>query len=71
MVGRFIVDFICTAISIVLEIDGPIHRSQTLEDQARATVLENQGLKVLRFSNQEVLTDMEGVLKRLEVELKK
>ena len=64
-VDRFIVDFICPEKSVVVEIDGSIHLSTGPEDQAREKVLESHGLRVVRFTNDEVLNDLEGVLARL------
>ena len=66
---RFIVDFICPEKFLVVEIDGPIHLSTQPEDQAREAVLASLGLKIVRFSNREVLTDMEAVLNRVKMEL--
>ena len=58
-------DFICPEKSVGGEIDGSIHLSTGPEDQAREKVLESHGLRVVRFTNDEVLNDLEGVLARL------
>jgi len=60
---RFIADFLCSEAKLVLEIDGGIHRLEDkLErDATRTRRLESLGLKVLRFTNAEVLADRERV----------
>ncbi len=61
-VGRFIVDFYCPSKKLVVEVDGEIHQQQHEYDQARTEVFESYGYKVLRFTNQQVLNDLEQVL---------
>lgn len=63
-IGRYIVDFYCTELRMVIEVDGGIHLEPAVmqNDQIRQAELESNGLKVLRFTNQEVLCNMEGVL---------
>ena len=60
--GRFIVDFYCVRAALVVEVDGPIHEHQQAADQERQVYLEALGLTVIRFSNEEVLTDTKAVL---------
>ncbi len=64
-IDRFIVDFYCHKAKLVIEIDGEVHENdeQLERDRGRSAELEEFGLKVLRFSNQEVLETMEDVLK--------
>ncbi|MBF8264634.1 MAG: orotidine 5'-phosphate decarboxylase [Dehalococcoidia bacterium] len=64
-IERFIVDFYCSQAKLVVEIDGPIHQYQQEEDEIRQTYLESQDLRVLRFSNDEVLNDVKKVLQRI------
>ena len=59
-VGPFIVDFLCHEAALVVELDGGQHGDKV--DAARTRYLEQQGLKVLRFWNNEVIGNMEGVL---------
>ena len=61
-IGQFIADFYCHPARLVIELDGEIHQSQQIEDANRDEWMESQGLKVLRFGNDEVLDDLEGVL---------
>lgn len=59
---RFIVDFYAHDPQIVIEVDGPTHDYTEAEDAVRQAFLESLGLRVLRFTNQQVLSNMEGVL---------
>jgi len=62
--GNFIVDFYCPAAQLVIEIDGGQHyeKAGMIQDELRDGYLESLGLDVLRFSNLDVLGNMEGVL---------
>jgi very-short-patch-repair endonuclease len=62
IIGSYIVDFFCSAARVVIELDGAIHREQMEYDQARDEYLCALGLKVLRFSNDDVRADMSRVL---------
>ncbi|MBN1287693.1 MAG: FAD-dependent oxidoreductase [Anaerolineae bacterium] len=64
-IDRFIVDFYCAAARLVIEVDGPIHEYTDQEDMIRQEYLESLGLSVLRFTNEEVLTDTNGVVERI------
>ena len=71
IVGDYIVDFICIEKSLVVEVDGGYHfeYEQMQRDECRTEHLENMGLRVIRFSNEEILTDIEGVLDNIRKEL--
>jgi very-short-patch-repair endonuclease len=62
--GNFIVDFYCPAAHLVIEIDGGQHYEEAgmIRDRLRDSYLESLGLDVLRFSNRDVLVNMDGVL---------
>jgi very-short-patch-repair endonuclease len=62
---HFILDFYCHAHRLVIEIDGGVHDNQQAYDQARTEWLTQRDFKVIRFSNDEVLTDIETVLQRI------
>ncbi len=64
-IDRFIVDFYCAELQLVIEIDGPIHELPNA-DAERQRFLESMGLRVLRFSNDEVLNAIDHVLRRIE-----
>ena len=65
-IDRFIVDFYCVQARLVIEIDGPIHDSLVAADRERQDYLESLGLKVVRFSNAEVLDNVADVVSRIE-----
>ena len=64
-IGIYIVDFICIEHHLVIELDGGQHIDQVEYDQARTLWLESQGFIVLRFWNNEVMHDLDGVLERI------
>ena len=71
IVGDYIVDFICIEKGLVIEVDGGYHSEyeQMQRDECRTEHLEDMGLKVIRFSNEEVLNNIEGVLDNIRKEL--
>jgi len=58
----FIADFYCHQSKLVIEIDGDIHKSRIEYDAGRTADLEKFGITVLRFTNDEVLTDLDRVI---------
>lgn len=69
-IHRFIVDFYCSKLQLVVEIDGSIHEYNVNYDQARTDYLNQLGLKVIRFSNDEVLHDQQRIRDQLLTELR-
>ncbi len=67
--GEYIVDFVCMEAMLIIEVDGGQHMDRQAQDGLRSRYLNSLGYKVLRFWNNEVLADMEGVLQRIHVEL--
>jgi very-short-patch-repair endonuclease len=61
-IERFIVDFYCGSVCLVIEIDGSIHRENRERDAIREEFLKHQGLRVLRFTNDQVRADLDGVM---------
>src|SRR6266550_7334505 len=53
-IGRFLVDFYCPRLRLVIEVDGTVHDSRGNEDAERQNELEAFGLGALRFRNEEV-----------------
>lgn len=68
-IGRFIVDFVCVEHRLIIEVDGGQHADQTKKDQHRDTWLRRQGYTVLRFWNNEVMQETEGVLEQIRLAL--
>jgi very-short-patch-repair endonuclease len=66
-IKNFIVDFVCHAAKLVIELDGGQHFSDQAEqaDATRSAVIEAQGFKVLRFSNLDVMKNRAGVLETI------
>ena len=62
VIAGFIVDLYCHKGGLVVEIDGPIHQQQNIEDRERTRVLTESGLKVIRFNNRQVMNHMDQVL---------
>lgn len=65
-IERFIPDFCCLTLRLIIEVDGPIHQYTQAEDQIRQAYLESLGYQVLRFSNLAVLNNLRAVLDRIE-----
>ena len=69
-IGPFITDFCCTEAKLVVEIDGGQHTLQRRTDALRTDFLEAQGYRVLRFWDNEILTNIDGVLQRIALALR-
>ena len=69
-VGPFICDFLCRERGLVVELDGGQHADRTVEDATRTAFLERNGLTVLRFWNNDVLGNLEGVLITIQAALR-
>ncbi|MGZ4971025.1 MAG: endonuclease domain-containing protein [Methylobacter sp.] len=61
----FIVDFCCPELKLIIELDGSQHFEQATYDQERSFYLAQRGFKVIRFWNNEVIENSEGVLERI------
>ncbi|MBQ5958155.1 MAG: valine--tRNA ligase [Bacteroidales bacterium] len=72
IVGDFIVDFVCLEKHLIIEVDGGYHNdSQVAEnDKLRSEILELKGYTILRFTNEQVLSDTENTLKAITHTLK-
>ncbi|EGJ31575.1 MULTISPECIES: endonuclease domain-containing protein [Moorena] len=70
-IANFIVDFYCAALKLVIEVDGDSHYTESGQayDEERTHILEGYGLKVIRFTNDEVLHNFEAVCDRISSEL--
>ncbi|MEM1354921.1 MAG: endonuclease domain-containing protein [Planctomycetota bacterium] len=61
LIGPFLVDFYCAETNLVVELDGESHNGRQQEDAERTSHLEQQGLRVVRITNHDLLTNPEGV----------
>jgi very-short-patch-repair endonuclease len=64
---NYIADFLCKDLMLIIEVDGITHDTETtvLKDIRRQQVLEKNGFKVVRFTDEEVLNNISGVEVRL------
>lgn len=60
-VGPYCVDFICSSVKRVVELDGMSHEGRRQHDAKRTVYLNKQGLRVFRVTNEDVLDDVESV----------
>ena len=65
-VGQYIDDFLNYEVRMVIEVDGGQHAEQKKVDKERDDWLASQGFKVLRFWDNDVLTNVEGVLEKIK-----
>jgi len=70
VIGSVIVDFCCFEKRIVVELDGGQHAEQEAADQVRSWFLYSRGYRVLRFWNNEIDRDLDGVLTRIDEALR-
>ena len=68
IVGQYIADFICLSHGLVIEVDGGYHQlpEQQTSDAERTQWLESQGLKVLRFTNEEVICNIDNIINKIK-----
>jgi len=62
----YVVDFYCPKLKLVIEIDGDTHIGKEQEDKVRQERIEALGLHVLRYSDLEVKTNMDGILMHIK-----
>ena len=69
-IGPFICDFVARTPKLIIELDGGQHALRTGEDERRTKCLESRGYRVLRFWNNDVLQNTDGVLRVISATLK-
>lgn len=67
IIGKYIVDFLCADLKLIIEIDGGQHNEDA--DKIRTEFLEGEGYKVLRFWNNDVLGNIDGVMEVISIEI--
>ena len=68
VIGDYIVDFVSVHEGLIIEVDGGYHSEcgQQISDEARQQWLEAQGYHVMRFSNEEVINELDRVLDEID-----
>ena len=71
IIGNYIADFICLKTNLIVEIDGSIHQlpENKVSDKERTEWLQEEGYRVIRFTNNEILSDLDKVLEEIQQEL--
>lgn len=69
--GRYVVDFVCLEEKLIVELDGGQHAENVEYDKARDAWLRNEGYTVLRFWNNELMSEMECVLEKIRLVISK
>ena len=65
-VGPYLVDFVCFQAKLIVEVDGQVHNGSAEEDAARTVELQQRGFHVIRFTADDVRTNLEGVAIAIE-----
>ncbi len=64
-IAPFIVDFCCLELRLIIELDGSQHFKQATYDEERSLYLAQRGFKVIRFWNNEIIENTDGVLEKI------
>jgi very-short-patch-repair endonuclease len=69
-IGPYVADFLCAEARLVIELDGGQHADRAAYDERRTAWLREQGYRVIRFWNVDVMTNFHGILDRIRLELR-
>ncbi|MBR5634051.1 MAG: endonuclease domain-containing protein, partial [Prevotella sp.] len=71
IIGDYITDFVCMDSKLIVELDGGYHQlpQQQTNDAERTKWLENKGYKIIRFTNEELFENIDGVLEKIKEKL--
>ena len=64
-IDRFVVDFVCADARVIVELDGGQHVERSEQDRARTEILQSAGYLVLRFWNNDLLANTDGVVETI------
>jgi len=69
----YVVDFYCHSHRLIIEVDGPIHETMEAKfnDSVRSEAFREFNIEILRFTNNEVLSDIEAVIQQIRIHLSK
>ena len=62
----FVADFFCFEENLIIELDGNYHQYRLKEDEERTKILNQFGLKVIRFNNEDIMHDLNGVIIKIK-----
>jgi imidazole glycerol-phosphate synthase subunit HisF len=67
-IGVYIADFFCFKLKLLIEVDGLVHTKEEVRknDEVRQKIIESEGIKVLRFTNDEVMKQLETVIEKIQ-----
>jgi very-short-patch-repair endonuclease len=68
-IAPYVADFAARDLGLVIELDGDSHAGREAYDAARTAFIESEGYRVIRFSNSDVMTNIEGVTRAILIEL--
>ena len=68
-IGPYVADFVCAPKKLIVEVDGGQHADRKASDEARTRYLEDEGFCVLRFWNNDVLSNTDGVVETIQATL--
>ena len=68
-IGNYIVDFVSIKQNLIIELDGSQHLEQEEHDEERTRYFQSVGYRVVRFWNNAVMNDMDGVIREIELTL--
>ena len=68
-IGPYVVDFYCAELRLVIEIDGDSHAEQIDYDTQRTAFLESRGLRVIRYANRDILSNLASIYEDLQTKL--
>ncbi len=69
-IGPYFADFACEGLRLIIEVDGAQHIERRASDDERTAMLENLGWRVIRFWNNDVITNIDGVADAIIAEIK-
>jgi len=65
-IDNYIVDFFCSKLKLIIEVDGEVHKDKGEDDIERQSKLESFGLKVLRFKASDIMKNLNYVIEAIE-----
>ena len=65
-IDNYIVDFFCSKLKLIIEVDGKVHKDKGEDDIVRQSRLESLGLKVLRFKASDIMNNLNEVIEAIK-----